>query len=255
MKRNLALLYGAATYLLFLVSFLWAIAWIANLPVAGLRMIDSGTPEAPWPALFVDALLLGLFAVQHSVMARPAFKRWFTQLVDPAVERSTYVLLSSLLLFLIFAAWRPVTNAVWHVQGAGAMVLWVVYAVGWLVVLLSTFMISHTDLFGLNQVWAFWKERPAEQPPFMVRGLYRMVRHPLMLGFVIAFWATPNMSAGHLFFAVMTTGYIVIALQLEEHDLKAALGEPYRDYQQRVPMLLPLGKRAASKPRAGTAAG
>jgi methanethiol S-methyltransferase len=255
MKRILALLYGTLAYLLFLLSFLWAIAWLANVPVAGLRTIDSGTPEAPWPALFVDALLLGLFAVQHSVMARPAFKRWFTGMVAPAVERSTYVFVSSLLLFLILAAWRPVATPVWQVQGAGAAALWTICAIGWVVVLLSTFMISHFDLFGLNQVWAYWKARPVGHPPFMVRGLYRMVRHPIMLGFVIAFWATPMMTAGHLFFAVMTTAYIVIALQFEEHDLKAALGEPYLEYQRRVPMLLPFGKRAAQKSGAETAAG
>jgi methanethiol S-methyltransferase len=254
MKRTLALLYGIAAYILFVLSCLWAIGWIANVPVGGLRTIDSGTSEAPLPALLIDALLLGLFAVQHSVMARPVFKRWFTRVVDPSVERSTYVLLSSLLLFFIFAAWRTVANPVWQMQGAGAGVLWGIYAIGWLIVLLSTFMISHTDLFGLNQVWAYWQGRPAGHPPFMVRGLYRLVRHPLMLGFVITFWATPVMSGGHLFFAVMTTAYIVIALQLEEHDLRAALGEPYRDYQRRVPMLLPFGKRAA-KPRSGTAAG
>jgi methanethiol S-methyltransferase len=220
-----------------------------------LRTIDSGAPQAPWPALFVDALLLGLFAVQHSVMARPAFKRVFTRLVAQPVERSTYVLLSSLLLFLILVAWRPVPTPVWQAEGFGVPVLWAACAAGWAIVLLSTFMISHFDLFGLKQVWSYFRTLPASHPPFMVRGLYRVVRHPIMLGFVIAFWATPAMSVGHLIFAIMTTAYVLVALQFEEHDLKASLGEPYREYQQRVPMLLPFGKRAAPKSNAESAAG
>jgi len=188
----------------------------------------------------VNVLLLGLFAVQHSVMARPAFKRWWIRLVPKTIERSTYVLLSSLALALLFWQWRTIPAIIWDVAWTPSrVVLWALFAAGWVTVLLSTFMISHVDLFGLRQVYLAWRQKPYTDLEFRTSLLYRVVRHPLMLGFIVAFWATPTMTAGHLLFAVATTGYILIAIQLEEHDLNATLGEQYRDYRARVPMLIP----------------
>ena len=240
MKRILALLYGFGAYATFLASFLYAIAWLNNLFVA--KTIDSGMAALLGEALVVNVLLLSAFAIQHSVMARPAFKRWFTQFVSPAVERSTYVLASSLLLFAICLYWRPLPDPVWQVGGAGGTVLTALGWLGWLIVLLSTFMINHFDLFGLRQVWQYSQGVPPSPPPFVERMLYKLVRHPIMLGFLIAFWATPTMSNGHLLFAVVTTAYILVALQLEERDLKAAHGASYEDYRKRVRMLIPLPK-------------
>jgi protein-S-isoprenylcysteine O-methyltransferase Ste14 len=243
MKRALAVLYGAIAYAIFLASFLYAVAWLGNLFVP--KTIDSGPPAQTIEAFLVNLLLLGAFAVQHSVMARPAFKRWFTGFVSPAVERSTFVLLASLLLFAICLFWRPLPMPIWHVEGGGAVLLWALFWLGWLIVLASTFMINHFELFGLRQVWQYARGTTAAPAPFVERLLYRFVRHPIMLGFLIAFWATPQMSAGHLFFAIVTTAYIVVALQLEESDLRAAHGASYDDYRKRVPMLLPLPWRRA----------
>jgi protein-S-isoprenylcysteine O-methyltransferase Ste14 len=246
MSRLLALLYGAACYAVFLATFLYAIAFVAGVGVP--RHIDSGIP-APMPlALAIDIALLGLFAVQHSVMARPAFKGWWTRFVPPPIERSTYVLVSSLALALLFWQWRPLPLRIWSVDGDAAR--WALYglsAVGWLLVLASTFLINHFDLFGLRQVWTYGQGRgPAPDVPFVTRAFYRIVRHPIMLGFLIAFWATPTMSLGHLLFALMTTGYILVAVKfLEERDLIAQFGDTYRDYQRQVPMLLPWRGRHA----------
>jgi protein-S-isoprenylcysteine O-methyltransferase Ste14 len=195
-------------------------------------------------SLIVDALLLGAFAIQHSVMARPGFKAVWTRIVPRSVERTTYVLIASLLLFLIYWQWRPITGAVWNVTNeAGRMALWAIFGLGWLIVLLSTFMISHWDLFGLRQVLLNFQGKAYSHPEFTTHGFYRVVRHPIMLGFIVAFWATPAMSVGHLVFAIATTAYILIALQLEEKDLVAALGDAYRSYRARVPMLVPWTKR------------
>lgn len=245
LSRVLSLSYGVAAYALFLAAFFYAIGFVA---AAGApRHIDNGVP-APWPlALAVDAALLLLFALQHSVMARPAFKRWWTRLVPVPLERSTFVLASSLALFLLYWQWRPLPAPVWEVQPAWARAtLWALCAAGWLLVLASTFLINHFELFGLRQVWRHARgKRPAPEAPFVVRACYRVVRHPIMLGFLVAFWATPSMSAGHLLFALATTGYILVAVKyLEERDLVAHFGEAYRDYQRRVPMLLPLPRRA-----------
>ena len=244
MNRILTISYGAVSYLIFLVAFLYAIGFVGNIVVP--RSIDAGVTAPMAEAVAVNVLLLGLFAVQHSVMARPAFKRWWTRLVPKTVERSTYVLVSSLLLLLLFWQWRTMPAVVWDVTWpAGRVGLWVLFSVGWATVLAATFMINHFDLFGLRQVYLAWRGKPYTDLGFRTLLLYRLVRHPLMLGFIIAFWATPTMTAGHLLFAVATTGYILIALQLEEHDLVTALGDQYRDYRSHVPMLIPgLHRRA-----------
>jgi protein-S-isoprenylcysteine O-methyltransferase Ste14 len=195
--------------------------------------------------LAVDLALLTLFAVQHSGMARPAFKRWWTRYVPQAIERSTFVLVSSLVLLLLFWQWRPLPQVVWQVpHGWAEWSLLAISLLGWLMVLTSSFTINHFDLFGLRQVWLFVRGREARDEPFVLRAMYRIVRHPLMLGFLIAFWATPTMTLGHLLFAAVVTGYIVVAVKfLEERDLVAAHGEAYREYQRTVPMLVPLPKR------------
>lgn len=240
MSRLLAMLYGAACYAVFLVVFLYAIAFVAGIGVP--RHMDNGAATA-WPlALAIDLALLALFAVQHSGMARPAFKRWWTRFVPAPIERSTFVLVSSLVLALLFWQWRPLPLRIWNVDGDLARVtLYALSAVGWLLVLSSTFLINHCDLFGLRQVWRYAKRRgPEPDAPFVTRAFYRIVRHPLMLGFLVAFWATPTMSVGHLLFALMTTGYILIAVKfMEERDLIAQYGDTYRAYQRRVPMFLP----------------
>lgn len=247
MNRILTISYGAVCYVVFLASFLYAIGFVGNLVVP--RSIDHGVEASIGEAVVVNVLLLGLFAVQHSVMARPAFKRWWTRLVPKTIERSTYVLVSSLALFLLFWQWRTMPAIVWDVTWMpGRVVLWVLFAAGWVTVLLSTFMISHFDLFGLRQVYLAWREKPYTDLEFRTSRLYRVVRHPIMLGFIIAFWAAPTMTTGHLLFAVATTGYILIAIQLEEHDLNATLGERYRDYRTRVPMLIPGLHRHRSAP-------
>lgn len=244
MSRLFALLYGAVCYAVFLATFLYAVAFVAG--IGGVpKHIDNGTPTSLPLALGINLLLLTLFAMQHSVMARPAFKRWWTRFVPQVIERSTFVLASSLALALLFWQWRPLPLRVWDVEGDAAR--WALYgllAVGWLLVLTSTFLINHFDLFGLRQVWRHARGHgPAPDAPFVVRALYRIVRHPIMLGFLIAFWATPTMTLGHLLFALMTTGYILVAVKfLEERDLVAQYGETYRAYQRQVPMLLPWRK-------------
>jgi methanethiol S-methyltransferase len=238
-------LYAALSYAVFLSTFVYSIGFVGDLAVP--KTIDSPAGSGGWEALVVDLALLGLFAVQHSVMARPAFKRWWTRLVPPAVERSTYVLLSSLLLALLFAAWRPLGATVWDLRGTGTgTLLLATYGFGWIIVLVSTFMISHFELFGLRQVWRRLREQPEPPAAFVECFLYRFVRHPIMLGFLVAFWSAPTMSTGHLVFAIMTTGYILVGVQLEERDLRRTLGAAYERYRMRVPMLLPFTKRPAS---------
>ena len=247
MSRLLALLYSAACYAVFLAVFLYAIGFVAGVGVP--KDIDGGSVGAALPALLVDAALLLLFAVQHSVMARPAFKRWWTRIVPPVAERSTFVLASSLVLALLFWAWRPLPLAVWDVQAPLARgALYLLSALGWLLVLSSTFLINHFELFGLRQAWRHGQ--PEIDSPFVTRAFYRIVRHPLMLGFLIAFWSAPTMSLGHLVFALATTGYILVAVKfLEERDLVAHFGDTYREYQRRVPMLVPrLRPRAPAEP-------
>lgn len=238
MKRHLALGYGAAAYAVFVAAFLYAIGFVGNIVVP--RSVDHGLTAPVRRALLVDTLLLGAFAVQHSVMARPGFKVWWTRFVPPAIERSTYVVLSSAVLALLYWQWRTMPAVVWDIRPqAGRLVLWALFWLGWAIVFASTFMINHFDLFGLRQVYLAWRAEPYTELGFQARSLYRLVRHPIMLGFVIAFWAAPTMTAGHLLFAVATTGYILTAVRLEERDLVAALGDQYHAYRRSVSMLLP----------------
>ncbi|WP_431240175.1 methanethiol S-methyltransferase [Mycolicibacterium aichiense] len=251
-RRILIAAYGVASYLVFLVAFCYAVVFVGGIVVP--RTVDHGIDGAPWGvALLVNTVLLALFAVQHSVMARPAFKRWWTRFVPHVMERSTYVLLASLVLLLLYWQWRTMPGVIWQVDHpAIRALLWTVFAAGWTIVLTATFMIDHFELFGLRQVVAAWRGSPRRETGFRATLFYRLVRHPLMLGFLIAFWATPVMTAGHLLFAIGTTGYILVALQLEERDLIAALGERYRVYRTQVPMLVP-GLRPRSCPVIGSA--
>lgn len=239
MLRTLSFLYGIVNYLIFLGVFLYAIAFVGDFAVP--KTIDSGSPAgAFWPSLLINLGLLGLFALQHSGMARPGFKRWWTKTIPEPIERSTYVLFSNLVLVLLFWQWRPLPEVVWSVEATwGQWMLWGLFGFGWSLVLVATFMISHTHLFGLKQVHEHVRGQTPSEPEFQVTGLYRYVRHPLNLGFLIAFWATPEMTVGHLVFALATTGYIFIAMYLEERDLVVAFGEKYKAYRRRVPMLIP----------------
>lgn len=239
-----AFLYGVVSYVLFLASFLYAIGFVGNLMVP--KGIDGGAAGDMGQALLVNLALLGGFAIQHSVMARPGFKKAWTKIVPESVERSTFVLVTSLLFFVMFKYWQPMPAVVWSIEGAGAMVLTGLFWLGWLIVLTSTFMINHFDLFGLRQVFLRLQGKEYHHVPFQKNFLYHYVRHPIMLGFIIAFWATPTMTQGHLLFAVATTGYILIALVLEERDLLAFLGEDYARYRREVPKLLPLPRAKAS---------
>jgi protein-S-isoprenylcysteine O-methyltransferase Ste14 len=192
----------------------------------------------------VNLVLLGLFGVQHSVMARPGFKRWWTRIVPTPIERSTYVVIASVVLLVLYWQWRTMSAVIWDVrEPAGRLVMWAAFWLGWAIVFASTFMINHFDLFGLRQVYLAWRGKPYAELDFRIHLFYRLVRHPLMLGFIIAFWAAPTMTAGHLLFSIGTTGYILLAIQLEERDLVATLGNQYRDYRSRTSMLVPLTRR------------
>lgn len=245
MLRFLALIYGIVCYLMFLGIFLYTIGFVANFAVP--KSIDSGTASDWVTSLVVDGVLLGLFAVQHSVMARPAFKRLWMPIVSEAAERSTYVLFTNLLLLLMFWQWRPLPDPVWDLASPPLRALiWAINGFGWLVVLVSTFLIDHFELFGVRQVYLHFTGQPFRTADFQTRALYRYVRHPLLSGFVIAFWVTPTMSVGHLFFAAMTTAYILVAVQLEERDLVTSHGDEYREYQRQVGMLIPRLSRSKS---------
>jgi protein-S-isoprenylcysteine O-methyltransferase Ste14 len=221
------------------VTFLYAIGFVGNYVVP--KTIDSGYQGGTGAVLIVNLLLLSLFAVQHSVMARQGFKKWWTKIVPRSIERSTYVLFSSIALIVLFYFWRPMTDVIWNVQNTFlAPLLTVIFFAGWLMVLSGTFLINHFNLFGLQQVYMNLKNHQLPHPKFVTPFYYKFVRHPLMLGFIIAFWATPVMTVGHLLFAFATTSYILVAVQLEEKDLVTFHGEEYKRYQREVSQIIPM---------------
>ena len=238
-NRLAAFIYGLLCYLVFLATFLYAIGFIGNLFVP--KSIDSGRSEPLFKALLIDTALLGVFAIQHSVMARAWFKRVWTRVVPEVVERSTYVLLSSLALLLMFWQWRPIGGVIWNVKSvAGQLLLLGVFWAGWVTVFWSTCLINHFDLFGLRQTFLYLRNRPYTSPGFRTPSLYNYVRHPLYLGWLMVFWGTPVMTVAHLVFSLATTAYILIAIQLEERDLVKIHGNDYLKYRRRIPMILPL---------------
>ena len=245
-KRILFFAYGTFSYLIFFGTFLYAIGFIGNFGVP--RTLD-GPATGPFLISFaIDAGLLALFAVQHSVMARKWFKEWWTRIVPKPIERSTYVLFSSVALILLFILWRPLGGVIWSVEDpAGRFVLRALFAFGWGLVLLSTFLINHFDLFGLRQVWRYLLNKPEGEMSFVTPGPYRLVRHPLYVGWLFAFWMTPLMTSAHLLFSIATTAYILIAIQLEERDLVREHGETYEEYRRQVPMLVPSMRKRESK--------
>lgn len=252
MGRTLVLVYGLVCYACFQAAFLYLIAFVGDLPVP--KTVSSGESGPLATALLVDVALLGLFGVQHSGMARPGFKRLWTRIVPVSMERSTYVLATSAVLFLLYWAWRPLPGTLWSVEAPllrGA--IWALFFAGFGIVFLTTCLISHTHLFGLRQSWERFRGLPHVDPDFQTPSLYRLVRHPMMVGFLLAFWAAPEMSTARLLFAAGGTVYILVALQIEERDLVAEIGAPYRRYRERVPMLVPgLARRGrAEDPSAG----
>lgn len=242
MKKTIGFLFGLIAYAAFFGTILYAIGFVGNLLVP--KGIDTGAESPFFQALLINSLLLGLFAVQHSLMARPAFKAWWTRIIGTTIERSMYVLLSSLTLLFLFWQWQPVATVIWKVdQPVLAGILYGIYGVGWATVFLASFMINHFELFGLKQVFENFRNKSYRESTFQTNFLYKIVRHPIMLGFLIAMWATPVMTVGHLIFSLATTGYIFIAVKyLEERDLKKIHGKTYEQYQQRVPMLIPFTK-------------
>lgn len=246
--RTLALLYGAVAYLVFLFTLVYMIGFVGHLVVG--KSLASG-PAGPFNvAVVVNVLLLAVFGAQHSLMARPGFKAWWTRFVPPAAERSTYVLLASVLLLLLFWAWQPMPNVLWSVEGPvwrGA--IWALFGLGWALVLLSSFLINHFDLFGLRQVVLHWRGQPYTPVKFKLTWFYRHVRHPLMLGFLIAFWAVPTVTEGHLLFALGMTAYIFVGIRYEERDLARHFGQTYQDYRAQAGMVLPRLRKPSRQSR------
>src|SRR5687767_5131443 len=242
-KRIAFFAYGSLSYLIFLGTFLYAFGFVGNL---GVPTALDGAPSGPLGVAFaIDVALLALFAVQHSIMARKWFKEWWTRIVPKPLERSTYVLFSSLALILLFWLWQPLGGVVWSIEDPfGRVVLLVLFAFGWALVLVSTFLINHFDLFGLRQVWLYLRGRPYATLQFGTPGPYRLVRHPLYVGWLFAFWSTPTMTLAHLLFSIATTAYILIAIQLEERDLVREHGDAYDTYRRSVPMLIPFSRRS-----------
>lgn len=238
MARLAAFLYGLVCYAIFFATFLYACGFVGNFVVP--HSIDSASVIFWGNALLVDAALLGIFGIQHSVMARPGFKKWWTQFVPKPIERSTYVLFSSLCLIALFYFWQPIGGTIWQVTNStGVAILYALFALGWLLVLVTTFLINHFDLFGLRQVWLYLRGKEYTQLQFKTPGLYKVVRHPLYVGWLLAFWFTPTMTVTHLVFALITTIYILVAIQFEERDLIDMHGKEYTDYRRQVPMLVP----------------
>ncbi len=242
MGKVLSLLYGVFAYLVFFLTFLYAIGFTEGMVVPkSINTVYDGITSPLGQSILINVLLLGAFGIQHSIMARPAFKKWWTKIIPEPVERSTFVLVGSLLLGLMMWQWRPIQDTFWKVEhDLVCAALRTISLLGWAMVLYSSFLIDHFELFGLKQVYLHWTGKTSSHPPFIVRSLYRYVRHPLMLGFMIAFWATPDMTYGHLLFCCVTTAYVLVALQLEERDLVAVIGKDYESYCKRTPMLIPL---------------
>jgi protein-S-isoprenylcysteine O-methyltransferase Ste14 len=254
MARTLVFLYGAVAYAVFFVVFLYMIGFVGNLLVP--KSIDSGIVLPFGQALLLNVLLIGLFGVQHSVMARPAFKSWWTKVIPQSMERSTYVLLASLILALIFWQWKPMPAVLWDVQEPWAVaLLTAIFFLGWATVLYSSFLIDHFDLFGLRHVYLHLRSRPYTHPPFAVRSLYRFIRHPLMVGFLIALWAAPTMTVGRLVFALLMSGYILIGVAMEERDLARYLGGDYERYRLQTPKFVPVLVRRTSSESPGLGGG
>ena len=248
MAGLVAVIYGVVAYGFTLVALLYLIGFVGNLIVP--KSIDSGTAGPLLQSLIVDTMLIGLFAIQHSVMARQGFKRWWTRIVPPTVERSTYVLSASFALLILYWQWQPIPALAWTVHNpTAAAVLDGIFWLGWVVLVASTFLISHFELFGLSQVFARLFGKPLSDAKFRAPLLYRYVRHPIYLGILLAVWATPAMTAGHLLFSVVITGYILIGIQLEEHDLIQQFGDQYRRYRQHAAMLVPLPGRKFTGPK------
>lgn len=244
LRRVAALVYGGVAYVIASAVLVYGIGFIADAVVP--TSIDTGSTHGFGPPLVVNLALLGLFGLQHSVMARPEFKERWTRIVPEPIERSTYVLFTGLALALVFWGWQPMTGSVWQLGGLLEPAVWTVYAAGWLLVLAASTMIDMTDLFGLRQVWAYYRGEEPEPPGFQAPLAYRYIRHPLQAGFLVAFWATPEMTVGHLLFAATMTAYILVAVRLEERDLVSGLGEQYERYQQAVPRFVPWPGRSFS---------
>lgn len=242
MAGILVFAYGLICYLIFFATFLYAVGFVGNMVVP--KSVDGPPAESLSQALFINIVLLGIFGLQHSIMARPGFKRAWQRIIPEPIERSTFVLFSSLALILLFWQWRPIDGFAWNIENeALRIVFWAVFFIGWGMVLLSTFLINHFDLFGLRQVYLYLKGSEYQPIGFRTPMLYKLVRHPIMLGFIIAFWATPTMSGGHLLFAVVTTAYILVAIQFEERDIMKVHGPDYEKYRKQVSMILPMPKQ------------
>jgi len=242
MGRIISFLYGVIAHAGFLVILLYLIGFLGNFLVP--KSIDSGQVGPVGQALIINLILLGIFGIQHSVMARSGFKQWWTRIVPQHIERSTYVMISNLLVVLLLWQWQPMVGVVWNVEHpVGTAIFWGLFGLGWLVLVLASFMINHFDLFGTRQVYLYLRGKDYTILEFKTKGFYKYIRHPLMIGWIIAFWSTPHMTVGHLVFAVGTTVYILIAIQIEERDLVRFHGEAYESYRRKVSMLLPFKKK------------
>jgi len=239
MARIFVIVYGSIAYLAGFATLLYSIGFLGGFPVP--KTINSGVVSNTAISVIINLVVLTIFALQHSIMARPAFKKWWAQIIPEYLERSTYVLLTAIVLTLLFWQWRPMTDVVWHIDNnIGTLLMNGLFWLGWAILFVSTFMISHTDLFGLRQVYFKFQDQEYLHLEFKISGFYKLVRHPIMTGIIIAFWSTPHMTTGHLLFAGVSTAYILVALQFEEHDLTNLFGEKYADYKRRVSMLFPL---------------